>query len=668
MALSHELISQFAKQIAVKDKVVNKESTVYGTIHIDDNGKKYVQLDGSDQLTPLTVGDLASSMSVNAKDGERVSVLIKNHTATVVGNMSSPAARTGDVDDAVAEFDVIVVDHVQAVTAYVDQLQANNAKVGDLEAANAKIGNLETDVANIKEAQIDEAEINNLIAKHAKIGSLEADVAEIKELKADKADVTQLNTEFLEFGKATGDSIKAHQAAIDDLETKKLSAESADLKYANIDFANIDKAAIETFFAKSGVIEDWTSENGIVTGKLVAVSIDADNITSGSLLAERIMLQGDDGLFYKLNVDAMGKTTADALPQAEQEKLKNGIHGKSIIAESITADKISVSDLVAFGATIGGFHITNDSLYSGVKSGVNNTTRGIYLDNDGQIAFGDSSNFVKFYKDTDGAYKLAIRAESLTLGSGGKSVESAIEDVQKEVETMKDDIATNRIESVEVGYQVGTSPTVPPTGTWSTNPVATTTGQYLWTRTVTVYADPNVADTTAYSVAAHGATGGTGEDGKGIKSAAVTYQVGTSATAAPTGTWSSSIVSTTAPGQYLWTKTVITYTDNTTTTSYAIATHGATGATGAKGDAAIAMVITSSNGTVFKNSSGSTVLTAHVFVGGEEQTITDAGVCGSYGTVKWYKGTGTTSVATGKTYTIRASDVATSLAITAQLE
>ena len=80
------------------------------------------------------------------------------------------------------------------------------------------------------------------------------------------------------------------------------------------------------------------------------------------------------------------------------------------------------------------------------------------------------------------------------------------------------------------------------------------------------------------------------------------------------------------------------------------------------------MSITSSNGTVFKNSSGSTVLTAHVYKGGVEQAITDAGVCGSLGSVKWYKGTSTTSVATAKKLTVSASDVQNALAYTCQLE
>lgn len=79
-----------------------------------------------------------------------------------------------------------------------------------------------------------------------------------------------------------------------------------------------------------------------------------------------------------------------------------------------------------------------------------------------------------------------------------------------------------------------------------------------------------------------------GKNGIGIKSTTITYQAGTSGTTAPTGTWSSTVPSV-PQGQYLWSKTVITYTDNTTSTTYSVAyipkngQNGATGGTGATG-------------------------------------------------------------------------------------
>lgn len=85
-----------------------------------------------------------------------------------------------------------------------------------------------------------------------------------------------------------------------------------------------------------------------------------------------------------------------------------------------------------------------------------------------------------------------------------------------------------------------------------------------------------------------------------------------------------------------------------------------------KGETGNGISIVASNGTVFKTNNDSTVLTAHVFDGGEEKTIADNGVCGNLGTVKWY--VDGKAVATGKNYTVQATAVADTIAIKAQLE
>ena len=142
------------------------------------------------------------------------------------------------------------------------------------------------------------------------------------------------------------------------------------------------------------------------------------------------------------------------------------------------------------------------------------------------------------------------------------------------------------ISSTTVEYQVGTSGTTAPSGTWSTTPVATTAqGQYLWTRTTTKYTSGS--DTISYSVAAHGSTGQQGpqgDAGRGITSTTVEYQVGTSATSAPTGTWQTTPQATTAAGQYLWTRTTVKYTSGSDSVSYSVAAHGATGQQGPQGN------------------------------------------------------------------------------------
>lgn len=223
------------------------------------------------------------------------------------------------------------------------------------------------------------------------------------------------------------------------------------------------------------------------------------------------------------------------------------------------------------------------------------------------------------------------------------------------------------VSSTSVTYQVGTSGTTAPTGTWQASVPTVSNGQYLWTKTVVNYSDGK--STTAYSVSYKGTNGNDGTSVT-VSSSSVTYQASTSGTTTPTGTWSSTIPNV-PNGQFLWTKTVVTYSDGKSTTSYSVSykgTNGTNGNDGEDGKDAISMTITSSNGTVFKNNAGSTVLTAHVFKGGVEQSITDAGVCGTLGTVKWYKGSSTTAISTSKTITVSASTVTNSEVYTAQLE
>ena len=95
---------------------------------------------------------------------------------------------------------------------------------------------------------------------------------------------------------------------------------------------------------------------------------------------------------------------------------------------------------------------------------------------------------------------------------------------------------------------------------------------------------------------------------------------------------------------------------------------GETGATGAAGKDGIVISITGSNGFTFKNSRGSTALTAHVFKGGVEQEITDGGICGSLGTIRWYVGTSTTAKATARSITITADDITNIGSYICQLE
>lgn len=229
------------------------------------------------------------------------------------------------------------------------------------------------------------------------------------------------------------------------------------------------------------------------------------------------------------------------------------------------------------------------------------------------------------------------------------------------------------ITDTSVTYQTGSSGTTKPTGAWSETVPTVSAGQYLWTKTWVEYSDGT--ETESYAVS-YKAVDGTDADPLTITTKTITYQVGSSGTTAPTSTWSSTVPSV-AQGKFLWTKTYIKYSDGTETVSYAVsynAVDGEDGYTPVKGvdyddgAPAFAISITTSDGNIFKNNTGSTTLTANVFLGGVQL---DEDEIAKYGTLHWYKTDDDENfapVGTGQSITVSASAIDNRAVYTVQLE
>lgn len=175
--------------------------------------------------------------------------------------------------------------------------------------------------------------------------------------------------------------------------------------------------------------------------------------------------------------------------------------------------------------------------------------------------------------------------------------------------------------------------------------------------------DITITKTFSYSIAFKGDTGSNGSSVT-VSSTSVTYQTSTSGTTPPTGAWVTSIPSI-PTGQYLWTQTTVTYSDGKSTTSYSVSRNGTNGSNGADGADAISLVVSSSNGNIFKNTNIATTLSAHVYKGGIEITGT---ALTALGIIKWYKDGSITAAATGSNLTINPGDVNNYVNYTAQLE
>lgn len=130
------------------------------------------------------------------------------------------------------------------------------------------------------------------------------------------------------------------------------------------------------------------------------------------------------------------------------------------------------------------------------------------------------------------------------------------------------------IKSTDVEYAISVSNVIAPVDGWQTTSPEWEAGKYIWSRTKIVYSDGEVKYTQAACI-----SGGQGADGKGIKSITEEYYLSSSSATTTGGEWQ-----TTSPawknGWYIWTRTKIVFTDDTSTTTNAICVTGSKGADG----------------------------------------------------------------------------------------
>lgn len=484
MALSNDLISQFVK-ITKDDKKVSNETTVYGTVVYD--GKTYVRIDGApdDVLTPI-------STTTNVKDGERVTIMIKDHTATITGNVSSPAVGSGEVNGV---FTYSITENDGTTTSVsIDKLLEIIRRHGGLDELDDAVDSLRDDFEvgkHLTQEQLDS--IGN------KIDNIKTTINGFSD-EFTTEDLTALNAEIT--------NLKGYAAEFTYLSAINAKFDNLDVKFANIDFANIGELAVRKIFAEAGIIKELTTNSNYITGELVGVTIKGDLIEANTLKVNQLVMRGNDGAYYRVNTDFLSlknefvKTdegvraqdptlvdgvftttgeqvyTAFLLGQTDENKVyicypsnpdptgdepppempflvkqmdvvpveEDQIHGSAMVAKSITAEKMSVSELAAFEATIGGFHMVAPNsdenvvgaLYSGSKGDVDSSIPGIYLGQDGQVSIGDMSNYLRFRKVTqeDGSevWKLEISADSILFGDGSKD---NLDDIKKLTEHVK---------------------------------------------------------------------------------------------------------------------------------------------------------------------------------------------------------------------------------------
>lgn len=339
MGLSYDLISEFVK-ITNDKQEKPKEGTVYATI-VGSGNEKYVKIDGSNLLTPMDT-------TTDIEDGERVTVMIKDHKATVTGNITSPSVSSSTVNTVVGN---VVGDNFSIINSQIENLVAKdsyleNAYVENSTVVNSKIENLEATDSRIENSVVENFNVVNGV---------------VQDLKATNADIEILNADFAEIktlvnGNLTSDNILAFKITAD-----KVTMEDAFIKDAMIDSvsaAKLNAGRINTSEVTIG------SEDG---GMLITGSTQQFTDKNGNV---RIQIGKDstgDFTFILYGEDGQGQLIN-----------QNGITATAI------GDGLIVNNMINDNAAISGSKLDISSVITQINSDNSTTIESSKIHLDGQ--------------------------------------------------------------------------------------------------------------------------------------------------------------------------------------------------------------------------------------------------------------------------------------------
>lgn len=481
----------------------------------------------TNDMIQQVINDLGSVDSIVQEMTQLVNTIYDRYAdvTTVINNL----------DTAYAEIDFANIDTAAINNAIIEQLIANTATI-----ENGTIHNLQAGKADIDFANITEAAITNLVSHEGFIETLGTtflkadfanfDSANINEayinwldagyLKADFANISQAAINYLTANYLQSNFANLTQARVDNLFANTAYTNALTARYASVDLANITTAAVTKMLGNTGVFTQLqVNQDLTVTG-----SLNTDLISAGTIKADRLYLQGQDGIYYQLNVkrhDAgdISETDWQALTS---DQLQNAFHGENIIANTITAKQIKAGSITAQELAV------LDA--STVKFNDGSTT----------------TSMSTFITDLNG------------LTANYSTLENKVD---------------STVKSYAYTYGYGTSDTSHPADsafTYTAMPPKVD-GQYIWRRTTIT--KTNNTSTKTYEMI-QGIDGHEGQDGKAIVRVEPLYYLKKSSENAPAAPTEKVINTGTGPNQ--WTLVAPTYVTESVTYSYGYGTSDTT--------------------------------------------------------------------------------------------
>lgn len=472
-----------------------------------------------------------------------------NQLASTANTQSSEAKQlaqdantsTGKAQQQIDAIKGDITDSKKQIQSAVDKANVNASEIATVKETYATKVDLTTESKTIH------ADVSTEIEK--KVGELSTTVSQNY---ASKSDLTTLegsmNTQF----KQTADTISTQASSIEKLQSDTTQAQ-----------------------------KDITDATKKATDAQTQADKALDNAQSAQTLADQAKKKADSA---QTNLDNANKELADA--KANLESVTGRVDSsEKEISDAKTRLSKAESDVTQAQKDATTAQNNAQTAINNAKTAQSTADAAKANAEQAQKDLNDLTNRVTKTETAikQNADKITLQAKSVTeikgiASSANSNASSALNKANSLTDRANSGEFNGRgVKSTSVEYQASTSGTTVPTGTWFPTIPSVAQGSYLWTKTTTNYTSGT--PTIGYSVARMGVNGVKGDkgeqgvkgnDGKGIKSTSVTYQIWSNGTSTPTGTWSSTPPKTTADKPYLWTRTVITYSDNTQSTSYSV--------------------------------------------------------------------------------------------------
>lgn len=400
-----------------------EDSTIRGSIFKDGT------IEGSKIKESTITGSLIANSTIKGSNIEEGTITGSNiKAATITGALIVNGTIRGN-HIMESSIDGSKIEDSAITESKISNSSITNSKIKDGEIENSKIKDATLTGAKIKDATIGFEKVNtsfisDLTADKAYIENLKASIADIGYLTADEADIKYATIASLEVVDGKIDNLETIAITTNNLSAKVadlgyLNADTADLKYANIELSNIDVANVGTFFANVGLIDRATIVDGHVTGFLDSVEVNANKITAGTLVADRILLKGsEDGLLYALN--NLGELTSTTVDTLDGYVLTDRtINADKIVASSITANELDVDNIFADSAVITKI-FAQDITATGIIRGATLVGASVSADRGTIGGFGIFDDCLTGFYDEDGyQYKVDLNTSKSITGKNG---------------------------------------------------------------------------------------------------------------------------------------------------------------------------------------------------------------------------------------------------------